>query len=119
MLNFRSEEMRRNPFPVYDQVRSRTPVLHDPQSDVWMIFDYEGGKRALNNHHAFSSDMSTSGRRNPPWFVFFDPPVHTKQRALIMRAFTPRMVANLEPRIRELSQELLDRTSERGEMDLA
>ena len=118
-MNFVSEAMRRNPFAMYDELRSRSPVLHDPQSDLWMIFDYDGVKRALNDHDAFSSNMTASGRRRPAWFVFFDPPAHTKQRALIMRAFTPRMVASIEPRIRELSRELLDQTIERGEMDLA
>jgi cytochrome P450 len=40
-------------------------------------------------------------------------------RALIAKAFTPRVVVNLEPRIRELSRQLLDPLVERGEMDLA
>ena len=43
----------------------------------------------------------------------------TRNCALISKAFTPRVVASLEPRIRELSRQLLDRTIERGEMDLA
>jgi cytochrome P450 len=119
MLNFASEEMRRNPFPVYDRLRSNSPFLHDPQADLWMIFDYESVKRALNDHDAFSSSMFTANRANPEWFIFFDPPRHTKLRALISRAFTPRSIAGLEPRIRELSRELLDQTIERGEMDLA
>ena len=84
-----------------------------------MIFDYEGVKRALNDNEAFSSSMFTAKRANPEWFIFFDPPRHTKLRALIARAFTPRVIANLEPRIRDLSRELLDRAIERGEMDLA
>ena len=113
MLNFFSDEVRRNPYPVYDQLRSASPVLHDPGSGIWMIFDYEGVKRALNEHDVFSS------RYGPEWLVFLDPPRHTKLRALITRAFTPRVVANLEPRIRELSRELLDQTIERGDMDLA
>ena len=113
MMNFFSDEMRRNPYPVYDQIRSGSPLLQDAQSGLWMIFDYAGVKRALNDHNAFSS------RNGPEWLVFSDPPRHTKLRALIMRAFTPRSVANLEPRIRELSSELLDQTIERGEMDLA
>jgi cytochrome P450 len=37
---------------------------------------------------------------------------------LISRAFTPRSIASLEPRIRELSRRLLDQTIDRGEMDL-
>jgi cytochrome P450 len=60
-----------------------------------------------------------AGRANPKWFIFFDPPGHTKLRSPIMRAFTPRVVANLEPRIPELSRELLDQRIEHGEMDLA
>jgi cytochrome P450 len=113
VLNFSSDEFRRNPFPVYDQVRSGSPVLHDPSSGLWMVFDYEGVKQVLSDSETFSS------RYGPDWLIFLDPPRHTKLRALIQRAFTPRSVANLEPRIRELSCRLLDQTIERGAMDLA
>ena len=120
VMNFLSDDMRRNPYPVYDQIRSASPVVYDARSDFWMIFDYDGVKRALTDDGAFSSDVAaTANQPTPPWMIFFDPPRHTKLRALIMRAFTPRMVANLEPRIRELSRELLQRTMERGEMDFA
>src|SRR5262245_36532664 len=105
--------MRRNPYPLYDQLRKTSPVLHVPQFDLWMIFDYEGVKRALSDPDTFSS------RYGPDWLAFLDPPRHTKLRALISRAFTPRSVAGLEPRIGELARGLLDRTIERGEMDLA
>src|SRR5262249_49530090 len=73
------------------------------------------------DHAAFGSDLSLApGHGNPgEWFIFFDPPRHTKLRALIAKAFTPRVVANLEPRIRELSRQLLDAVIERGAMDLA
>src|SRR5438094_1319438 len=85
-----------------------------------MIFGFEGVKRALIDHDTSSSDLSPApGHGNPgEWFLFFDPPRHTKLRGLIARAFTPRVVANLEPRIRELSRQLLDQTIDRGEMDL-
>src|SRR5438874_2215706 len=78
-----------------------------------MVFDYDGVKRLLSDPETFSS------RYGPGWLVFLDPPRHTKLRALIAKAFTPRSVAALEPRIRELSGNLLDQTIERGEMDLA
>ena len=114
-MNLFSDEFRRNPYPLYDQLRASSPVLRvPPPFDAWMIFDYDGVKWALNDHETFSSRVPA-----PQWFIFFDPPEHTKLRALISRAFTPRMVANLEPRIRQLSLELLDQTIERGEMDLA
>jgi cytochrome P450 len=114
MIDLFSDENRRNPFPLYDQLRSASPLLHDPQTGLWMLFDYEGVKRVLADHDTFSS------RYGPPeWMIFSDPPRHSELRALISQAFTPRSVANLEPRIRELTRQLLDQTTERGEMDLA
>ena len=111
-----SDKVRRNPFPMYDYLRSESPVFKAPPPfDLWMIFDYQGVKRALTDHAAFSS--SVPGPRD--WFIFFDPPRHTKLRVLLAKAFTPRVVANLEPGIRQLSRELLDRSLPRGEMDLA
>jgi cytochrome P450 len=116
MMDFFSDEMRRDPYPAYDRVRSACPVLHvPPPFDGWMIFDYEDVKRALSDHDAFSSRVPAP--RN--WFLFSDPPGHTKMRALISRAFTPRSIAGLAPRIRDLSRQLLDGAIERGEMDLA
>jgi cytochrome P450 len=112
-MSFFTEEVRRNPYPFYAQLRSASPVFHDPGSGLWMVFDYEGVKRVLNDHDAFSS------RTGHDWLIFHDPPRHTKLRALISQAFTPRSVANLEPRIRELSRELLDQAAGRGEIDLA
>src|SRR5437870_5603096 len=119
MMNLFSDEARRNPFPLYDEMRRHSPVFHEPRSDLWMIFDYDGVKRALNDQEAFSSNPMTANHAAPQWFIFMDPPRHTKLRALISKAFTPRVVANLEPRIKQLSRELLDQHIERGEMDLA
>lgn len=120
MIDLFADSTRRNPYPAYDLLRARSPVFHVPPMDVWMIFDYDGVKRALTDHDTFSSNLANApGHGNPgEWFLFFDPPRHTKLRALIAKAFTPRVVANLEPRIRELSRELLDAVIERGEMDL-
>ncbi len=115
-MNLFSDEVRRDPYPVYDRMRSQSPLLYVPAPfDGWLIFDYDGVKRALNDHEAFSSAVPAP----PNWFIFMDPPAHSKLRALIARAFTPPIVANLEPLIRDLSRELLDRGMQRGEMDMA
>jgi len=118
MLDFFSDATRRDPFPAYDQIRRRSPVLHDPRSDTWMVFDYAGVKRVLTDHAAFSSSV-TPAPLISKWLIFSDAPRHTKLRRLISKAFTPGMIAALEPRIQELSQELLDQVIERGAMDLA
>jgi len=119
MLSLFSSDTRRNPYPLYDQLRARTPVFREPHTGHWMLFDYPSVRRALNDHQAFGSAVAPGAQRTSRWLIFSDPPRHTRMRALIVRAFTPRAVANLEPRIRELSRGLLDRAIGRGdEMDL-
>ncbi|HWB13723.1 MAG TPA: cytochrome P450 [Pirellulales bacterium] len=119
-LDFLSDDMRRDPFTTYDRLRAACPVMLEPQSGLWMIFDYAGVKQALSDTDAFGSDLANIGvHPTPPWLVFNDPPRHTKLRNIISQAFTPRMVAGLESRIGALSKELLGRSIKRGEMDLA
>lgn len=107
-----SEEMRRDPFPIYQRMRSASPLYFEPQTGLWMIFDYESVKWALTDHETFSS------RHGPDWIVFTDPPRHTKLRALISKAFTPRSIASLEPRIAQLSRGLLNELKDRSQFDL-
>jgi cytochrome P450 len=111
-----SDDMRRNPYAFYEQMRSLSAVHYvPPPFDAWMIFDYQEARRALNDHDTFSSQVPAP----PHWFIFIDPPRHTKLRALISQAFTSRVVANLEARIRDFSRQLLDKTIPHGEVDLA
>src|SRR5215472_8605194 len=115
-MNLFSDEVRRNPYQVYDQLRVSSPVLRvPPPFNGWMVFDYETVKWVLNDHQTFSSQVPAPKN----WFNFYDPPAHSKLRALISRAFTPRVISNLEPRIRQLSAGLLDAFADRGEADFA
>jgi cytochrome P450 len=118
MLRFHSDEMLRDPFPVYDRIRSEGGLLHEPRADLWLLFDHESVKRVLTDHDGFSSAVSPAEARSARWLLFTDPPRHTRLRTLIARAFTPRAVASLEPRIRALSTSLLEPALARGELDL-
>jgi cytochrome P450 len=104
---FFSDDVRRNPFPWYQEVRAASPVCCDPATNVWMLFDYASVKRAMDDHATFSSRVTHPGGRAPEWLVFLDPPRHSRLRSVVMRAFTPRTIAALEPRIREISRSLL------------
>ena len=116
MLNIFSDGVRRDPYPLYDQMRSHSPLLYVPAPfDGYLIFDYDGVKRALNDHESFSSRVPAPRH----WFIFFDPPAHSKLRGLISRAFTPKSIAAIESHIQELSRQLLDQTLQQPEFDLA
>ena len=51
-------------------------------------------------------------------FLFMDPPDHTRLRGLVNKAFTPRVVEELRPRIQAIVDELLDAALERGALDV-
>ncbi len=53
-----------------------------------------------------------------PYIIEVDPPVHDRIRSLVARAFTPRRIDALEPRIEEIAAELIDRFTERGTVDI-
>jgi cytochrome P450 len=113
MIDQFTEDVRRDPYPLYARYRAESPILHDPRSGLYLVFDYEGVKRTLSDHDAFSS------RYGVDWLVFTDPPRHGKLRRLISKAFTPASITGLESSIRDLSRTLLDDAMTTGEMDLA
>ena len=118
MLKTLADALRRNPYPVYGAMRRMSPVFSVPGKEIWMLFDFESVKRALHDPAVFSSRAAPPGDKALDWMIFLDPPEHTKLRAIVMRTFTPRAIAGLEPRIERLAHELLDRRIGQGTMDL-
>src|SRR3954468_9913277 len=51
-------------------------------------------------------------------FLFRDPPLHTRLRRLVSKAFTPRQVQQLQPFVERRTKELLDAAAERGRLEL-
>src|SRR4029079_10294991 len=51
-----------------------------------------------------------------PPFLFMDPPDHTRLRGLVNKAFTPRVVEDLRPRVQAIVDELLDAAGVRGSL---
>jgi cytochrome P450 len=82
----------------------------------WAITRYDDGVRIHRDPETFCSGQGMTMRggeledvKDVDTLITIDPPRHTRQRQLVSRAFTPRAVANLEPRIRTIVDELLDR----------
>src|SRR5262245_15080921 len=49
--------------------------------------------------------------------LFMDPPNHTRYRKLVNRGFTPRMIAALEPHVRDLTVDIVEAAIAKGECD--
>jgi cytochrome P450 len=117
--------VRRNPYPIFGFLRRYRPVLNISKYNLWLVFGYYDTRRVLTEHGTFSSDFSklagAEAMDNPQMrasLVSSDPPIHTKLRGLVTRAFTARAVNNLEPRIASLTHTMLDQVIETGRMDL-
>lgn len=115
-------EQKLNPFPWYQQMRSSSPVHYDPSYDSWSVFRYDDVQRVLSDFASFSSRFQGAGSSiaNPigSSLIGTDPPRHRQLRSLVSQAFTPRAIAALEPRIDVITNELLDRVAQSGEIDV-
>ena len=88
------------------------PVRFDADNGIWHVYGYSLAQRLLADPRTFSSH---TGRLVPEADEFsagsltqLDPPRHTKLRKLVNQAFTPRVVAALEPRITTVATDLLE-----------
>jgi cytochrome P450 len=124
-------EIHANPYPVYRRLREEDPV-HQPFPGVWILSRHRDVAALLRN-----PDVSSDRRNSPvyeefvkalpvepddgaltPSMLFLDPPDHDRLRRLANKAFTPRAVERLVPRIQDVVAELLDRAAELGEFDI-
>jgi cytochrome P450 len=119
-------EVKQNPYPYFAHLRDHSPVYWVESLKSWAVSRYEDVAYIAKNTQLFSSAPiipAILGDQNPVpevnWMISADPPAHTALRKLVNKAFTPRMVAALEPRIREIVAQLLDQIAEKGgEFDL-
>lgn len=111
-----------DPYPAYAALREQDPVHQLGGTGFWGVSRYDDVVHVLKNPQIFSSRNMPSANMataNPVRTIInSDPPDHTLMRNLVNRAFTPRMVADLEPRIREITRALLVPMLERGTTDL-
>lgn len=104
-----------NTHPKHFWLRGEQPsetLRFDADTRMWHVYGYPEAQHLLSDPATFSSH---TGRLIPETEEFsagsltqLDPPRHTKLRKLVNQAFTPRVVAGLEPRIRTIAADLLD-----------
>src|SRR5579859_5697324 len=99
-------------------MRESSPVFLDPRRRNWSVFKYNDVQRVLSEHSVFSSQFIDSDRPLDSSIISMDPPRHRQLRSLVTLAFTPRTIARLEPRIIEITNELLDRVAPQRKMDV-
>ena len=119
-----SRDFVADPYPVFARLRRESPVFFDEPTNQWVISRYADVNallrdRRLGRTYLHVATHEEFGRPAPAEFLapFWDlnnagmldmePPDHTRLRRLVSKAFTPRMVEGLRPRIRALAEGLV------------
>lgn len=108
------ESIDTDPYAIWRRLRDEQPVYRNERYDFWAISRHADVEAAHRDPETFSSahgtvlEMMSESARSTGMMIFMDPPEHTRLRALVSRAFTPRRVAGLEAHVRALCAEMLD-----------
>ena len=116
-------EIDTNPYECWRRLRDEAPVYRNERYDFWALSRFADVQAASADPKTFMSSRGTvlelmgSEMAFTNMIIFMDPPEHDSLRALVSRAFTPKRVAALEERIRDVCVSLLDPFVGAGEFD--
>jgi len=122
-----------DPYPIYRRLREEDPVHWSELMDAWVLARYDDIVAVLTDPR-YSADRRQAQNRfvqqamqrqeefgpfgRAQTMLTSDPPEHTRLRKLVSKAFTPRRVEGMRPRIQSIVDHLLDDVQGRGEMDV-
>jgi cytochrome P450 len=119
-------EFLADPYPTYHRLRAEDPVHHSPLG-FWVLTRYEDVVSVLRDPRFIKEPLAALvaarfGAEVPRGvglsMLDRDPPDHTRLRGLVSKAFTPRVVEGLRPRIQEIVDGLIARAQAAGSMDV-
>lgn len=120
-----SEEVMRDPYPIYQRLRKEAPCYYLGKWDCWALSRFEDIWQASMDAERYSTAQGTTAahlltRIQPvtPMLNLMDPPQHTQLRSRIRRFFTPGRVNQLQPRIAQIVEEAFAPALESGGCDL-
>jgi cytochrome P450 len=106
-------------------------VQHSPELGFWNVYGHPEAEEVLRDPATYSSDTTRLVPKemledqdvdleamSAGNLLQLDPPLHNKMRKLVSRAFTPKVVADLEPRIAAVTNEMLDAAGDSGRLEL-
>ena len=126
------EDFRRYAYEVYANMREEQPIypiMHKNGSRSWLITRHEDvlavlkDPRFTKNYLRVADDEYISQLTEVDRFMTnnllaLDPPDHTRLRALVQKAFSPRLIRAMRPRIQAITDSLLNAVQDQGQMEL-
>ena len=104
-----------DPYPTWKRLRDEAPLYYNEKYDFYALSRYDDVERCSVDWRTYISgkgsvvEIIKSGMEMPPGNILFeDPPAHDMHRSLLSRVFTPRRIAEIEPKVREFCARTLD-----------
>jgi cytochrome P450 len=96
-----------DPYPVWKRMRDEAPLYYNEKYDFYAVSRFDDVERCSVDWRTYLSgrgsvlEMIKMGVDIPPGSILFeDPPTHDIHRSLLSRVFTPRRIAEIEPKVR-------------------
>lgn len=111
-----------DPYPTYRHLRDHDPAHYSEVEHLWVLTRYKDVAEAFKTWQTWSSGRRGNLVNDIPERVgktlgTSDPPAHTFARGVVNKAFTPRTVAELQPRVRTLAKHLSHAAREKGSIE--
>ncbi|PZW31123.1 cytochrome P450 PksS [Thermosporothrix hazakensis] len=135
-----SLEAKRDPIRFYKQLREQGPIIdlgeYPSIGKFWLLTRYEDAIALLKDPHPFTRDrlklLSPEEKEQTTRYhsaleqyvlqrrdmLAVDPPDHTRLRKLVAKAFTPRMIEQMRPRMQQIVDELINAVEDKGKIEL-
>jgi cytochrome P450 len=123
-----------DPYPLFEELRREAPVVFNPTFGMWFVSRHEDVAAVVKDPVRFSSAQVLAPVQEPsPALLAIlgkdqscvypllssDPPVHTRVRGLVSKAFAgPRVTATMEPFVREVTSELMGGLEKEGQAEM-
>ncbi|HYH94417.1 cytochrome P450 [Hyalangium sp.] len=122
-----------DPYPTYERLRDEAPAYFSEGWGGWLLTRYQDVQGGFKDPRLSSNRAGAFGAMLPAalkerlapvvsslssWALLIDPPDHTRVRALVNKAFTPRLVEYLRPLIQEQVDLFLDKAEAAGKLDM-
>jgi cytochrome P450 len=116
-----ARDIQTNPYPTYKWLRDEAPVYHNPDVGFYALSRFDDVVDAHLDPATYISKYGPSIEQmldQLDVLIATDEPDHRWQRRIVSRVFTPRAIADLEPKVRAIAAQVLDDARERGELDV-
>ncbi|MGU7367141.1 cytochrome P450 family protein [Bacillus cereus] len=133
-INLASAQFKEDAYEIYKESRKKQPILFVNQVEIgkeWLITRYEDALPLLKDNrlkkdwtNVFSQDIKNmylsvdNSDHLTTHMLNSDPPNHSRLRSLVQKAFTPKMIAQLDKRIERIADELISDIERKGTLNL-